>query len=245
MMTRMRAYRRKRSAWIWWVSSCCIVFIVVMALLIGRGEKDTATEPEVSAVIKTVEEDRASPSVTPLPFRVCLDVGHGGDDPGALSGNRQEKDDTLKMALRVQEILEEQGVECLLTRTAGDTTLSSDERCNFANQEGVAFLVSLHRNSGNGYGLETWIHSKPSKRDKALANNIHKGILQVCKFRDRGIKSGSPKGPKVNLPMNEQTNMPSCLIEIGFINSEADNKMFDESFEEIAAAIAQAIMDSR
>lgn len=38
--------------------------------------------------------------------------------------------------------------------------------------------------------------------------------------------------------------MPAVLIEAGFINSDSDNKLFDEKFYEIANAIACAIMET-
>jgi N-acetylmuramoyl-L-alanine amidase len=38
--------------------------------------------------------------------------------------------------------------------------------------------------------------------------------------------------------------MSSCLVELGFINSETDNKLYDEKLEEYAEAIANAIADN-
>ena len=38
--------------------------------------------------------------------------------------------------------------------------------------------------------------------------------------------------------------MPAVLVEVGFINSDVDNKLFDENFEEIAQAIAYGILDT-
>jgi N-acetylmuramoyl-L-alanine amidase len=35
--------------------------------------------------------------------------------------------------------------------------------------------------------------------------------------------------------------MTSCLVELGFITSEADNKLYDEKLDEYAKAIADAI----
>ena len=36
--------------------------------------------------------------------------------------------------------------------------------------------------------------------------------------------------------------MPALLVETGFINSDADNALFDEKFDEIARSIAEAIL---
>ncbi|MBE5866951.1 MAG: N-acetylmuramoyl-L-alanine amidase, partial [Lachnospiraceae bacterium] len=40
------------------------------------------------------------------------------------------------------------------------------------------------------------------------------------------------------------TEMPAVLVEVGFINTDADNELFDARFNEIAAAIAQGILDT-
>ncbi len=38
--------------------------------------------------------------------------------------------------------------------------------------------------------------------------------------------------------------MPAVLVEVGFINSETDNQLFDENFQDIAEAIAEGILDT-
>ena len=48
---------------------------------------------------------------------IVIDAGHGGADPGAVFEGRQEKDDTLRLALAVGKILEENGQNVIYTRT--------------------------------------------------------------------------------------------------------------------------------
>ena len=38
--------------------------------------------------------------------------------------------------------------------------------------------------------------------------------------------------------------MPAVLVEVGFINSETDNVLFDQNFQDIAQAIAAGILDT-
>ena len=47
-----------------------------------------------------------------------------------------------------------------------------------------------------------------------------------------------------NLVVLNSTNMPAVLVEVGFINTDADNTIFDTKFEEIAQAIAEGILES-
>ena len=45
---------------------------------------------------------------------VCLDAGHGADDVGAANGKRYEKDDDLKLTLKIKEKLEAMGIKVYL-----------------------------------------------------------------------------------------------------------------------------------
>ena len=52
-----------------------------------------------------------------MAYSIMLDAGHGGQDPGAVYKGRQEKDDNLKLALAVGEILKNNGIDVSYTRT--------------------------------------------------------------------------------------------------------------------------------
>ena len=81
-----------------------------------------------------------------MPYSVMLDAGHGGSDPGAVYNGRQEKDDTLRLTLAVGEILQNNGIDVEYTRTT-DVYESPFEKAMEANNAGVDFFVSIHRNS--------------------------------------------------------------------------------------------------
>ncbi len=55
-------------------------------------------------------------------------------------------------------------------------------------------------------------------------------------FQDLGVKE------RPGLVVLRRTTMPAVLIEAGFLNTDQDNRMFDEKFDEIAQAIASAIL---
>lgn len=69
---------------------------------------------------------------------VIIDAGHGGAEPGAMFEGRKEKDDTLRLALAVGEILENNGIRVMYTRTTDvyDTPL---EKAMIANGSGADF----------------------------------------------------------------------------------------------------------
>lgn len=177
------------------------------------------------------------------PVQVVIDAGHGGKDVGAVYGERYEKDDNLALALLVNEKLGEMGIESALTRSK-DKQISLEDRCKFANFKKADLFVSLHRNSAEGAeGVEIWINSEATETDSLLAENILDSLNQAGISKNRGVKSGFARGDG-DYYVNSHTDMPSCLVELGFINSETDNELFDKNLEEYAQAIAEAIAKS-
>jgi len=178
-------------------------------------------------------------------LRVCIDAGHGGDDPGAASpdGLRLEKDDCLSMALAVESAFHTHypEIEVLLTRS-DDTYLRLEERCAIANDWRADLFISLHRNSADGdaQGVEVWIPSGRPAAHKKLADAVMDGLETVGVTDARGTKSGTANNPSANYYVLGHTDMPSCLIELGFISSAADNRLFDTHHNAYAKAIADA-----
>jgi N-acetylmuramoyl-L-alanine amidase len=123
----------------------------------------------------------AQPTVAvprPLPDRrpvVVIDAGHGGHDPGTVSSWAQEKEIVLDVARRAAEMLEDEGVEVVLTRDR-DVFLTLQERSTFATTERNVF-VSIHANaapSSSAQGVETWVFGRPldpSLIDRAIREN--------------------------------------------------------------------------
>ncbi len=81
-----------------------------------------------------------------MPYSIMMDAGHGGRDPGAVYNGRQEKDDTLRLALAVGEILQDRGIDVEYTRTT-DVYETPYEKAMEANQAGADLFISIHRNS--------------------------------------------------------------------------------------------------
>lgn len=178
------------------------------------------------------------------PVIVCLDAGHGGTAAGAEFEGRLEKDDNLKMALRVRDLLESSGckLKVVLTRT-DDSGVELQERCDIAADKDATMFVSLHRNSGGGAGVETWTVAKPTGGDTALAKAIQTRLVDVGVSSDREVRNGTAENPNGNYYVLEHTEgIPGCLVELGFIDSTKDNALLDEHFDDYAAAIADGIL---
>lgn len=173
-----------------------------------------------------------------MPYSIMLDAGHGGRDPGAVYQGRQEKDDALRMVLALGEILQNNGIDVEYTRTT-DVYESPYQKANEANQAGVDYFISIHRNSfpmaNVAAGEETLVYDLSGIKLE-MAQEINEQ-LETIGFVDLGVKA------RPNLVVLQRTKMPALLVELGFINSDTDNQLFDENFEDIAQAIARAILD--
>lgn len=169
--------------------------------------------------------------------KIAIDAGHGGADPGAVYQGRQEKDDNLKLALAVGERLQNSGLDVYYTRTE-DIYQTPYQKAMAANESGADFLVSLHRNSSeypNQYtGVETLIYDKDGEKAE-IAEDINEELENIG-FRNNGVKI------RPGLVILRRSKMPAVLVESGFINSEEDNRLFDEEFDRIADGIADAIL---
>ena len=168
---------------------------------------------------------------------IALDAGHGGSDPGAVYNGRNEKDDNLRLALAVGDILKNKGVDVVYTRT-DDIYETPFKKATDANDAGADYFVSFHRNSGENpntaSGVQTLIYSNGGEKEK-LARNIQDNLVEQG-FKDLGIVE------RPNLVVLKRTRMPAVLIETGFINNDKDNAKFDNDFDAIANAIAAGIL---
>lgn len=170
---------------------------------------------------------------------VILDAGHGGADFGATYMGRMEKDDNLRLTLAIGDILQNAGVDVLYTRTE-DIYESPAQKAAEGNSSGADYFVSIHRNSSpynNQYtGVESLVYSRYGAAAR-MAENINRQ-LELVGFVNQGVNE------RTNLAVLRQTNMPAVLVEVGFINTDRDNILFDSRFQETAQAIADGILMS-
>lgn len=173
---------------------------------------------------------------------ICIDAGHGGDDPGSEALGRVEKDDTLKLAEEVRADLRDKGFRVIMTRTS-DVTVDRPERGRIANNHKAELFVSIHRNKAEderAEGVEVYIPSDGNLQSMLLAAGLLDALVEQG-FQERSIQTGTLYDPADDYDENKYSEMPSCLIEVGFISNEGDNTRFDENFEKNALAMADAI----
>lgn len=200
--------------------------------------------------------------------RVFIDCGHGGIDRGAVSNGIREKDICLDVGMSVSDLLNKQGITVALSRNC-DEFVPLDTRTTHANQSYADLFVSIHANSASSvtaHGIETFffdadllkdgecffpnIYIKKHARDQQLikqarsnqlARVIHTSLIAAVRDRycvvDRSIK---PAMSQVLLG----TQMPSILIEVGFITHPDEARFLaqKEYQETIARGISAGVM---
>ena len=136
-----------------------------------------------------------------MPYSIMLDAGHGGRDPGAVYNGRQEKDDTLRLTLAVGEILQNHDIDVEYTRTT-DVYESPYEKAMEANNAGVDFFISIHRNSfptdNVVSGVESLVYDLSGIKLE-MAENINEARgRRICESRRKGAPQPGGAPPHKN-----------------------------------------------
>ena len=202
------------------------------------------TTTPAAPVVPTLPEatPEAMPEVEtrmlPANIVIAIDPGHGGGDPGAIGiGGLQEKDVVSAIAYDVAQILEESGVQVVLTR-ADDREIDLEPRVQIAQRANSNLFVSIHANSisldrPEVNGLETYYYSSGNQ----LAQVIHDAILQELSMTDRGVR-------QARFYVLRNTSMPAVLVETGFVTGTEDAQNFNDPVwrNQMAEAIAAGIV---
>lgn len=190
----------------------------------------------------------APPRATGLPgvakgrFTVVIDPGHGGPDPGAVGiGGLRETDVVLDVSLQVARLLQDRGVQVILTRTS-EVDVDLPPRVALANSSGAHAFLSIHANALNMErpdvnGIETFYFQSPLSR--ALASSVQSEVLSVSPGSpDRGVRPG-------RFFVIRRTVMPSALVETGFVTGELDSPRLATAAhrQQLAVAIARGILN--
>jgi N-acetylmuramoyl-L-alanine amidase len=103
------------------------------------------------------------------PYRVCLDPGHGGTDPGAVAGALVERDLNLDIAQRVSTLLGSTSYNVTLTRTDNSMTLGNSARAQICNAANAQLVLSIHLNASTDTTVDyVWFFYGKPQKDKAF-----------------------------------------------------------------------------
>lgn len=199
--------------------------------------------PLVAAAAQTTVSDQdegLQPAAVHIPT-VYLDPGHGGTDEGCAREGVLEKDLNLSIALLVRDQLKEQGYRVIMSRET-DIYIEKKARVEEANRSDADIYISIHQNAteeGAGVnGMEVWYTEDDDRRDsKRLAQLIRQQAIKSTGAVERELRGDA------DFYVTQNTSMPSCLIETGFLSNTAERRKLGlaEYQEQIADGIVQGV----
>lgn len=180
---------------------------------------------------------------------IVIDVGHGGADPGTMSGNIYEKDINLAISKELESELSRLGASVILVRNE-DYDLSKpnalwrkksdfDNRIKMINNSGANYYLSIHLNyleDASYYGPQVF-YNKKKENNKVIAEHIQNELNKSLKT-DREVKL-IPSSTY----MYKELKIDGVLIECGFLsNAHERNLLVKEEYQKkIAKIIADAM----
>lgn len=170
---------------------------------------------------------------------VIIDPGHGGKDSGALGiGGAREKDVILPIGRRLAQILQQNGVQVIMTRDS-DYFVTLPGRVQLAERANADVFVSIHANSAGASrpdvnGLEVYYYDS----GLGLARVVRSSILQsIGTLKDRGVR-------RARFYVLRKSSMPSILVETGYMTGREDMARLRTSAyqNQMAEAIARGVL---
>lgn len=177
--------------------------------------------------------------------KVVIDAGHGGNDPGAISGNLKEKDLNLEAAQYMYKRLQELGIPSTIVRNT-DETLERKERINrimnaYGNSPDI-IMISNHINAGGGEGAEIVyaLRNNPTLAEMALDNIGEAGQIERKVYQRR-----LPENPNQDyyFIIRDTGNLESLLVEYGFIDNAKDAYKLQNNLTDYVEGVVKAIAD--
>lgn len=183
---------------------------------------------------------------------IVVDAGHGGNDPGKVSGNNVlEKDINLQIATKLANELENAGYKVIMTRTEDNGLYKEDDinkkavdlraRCEIAEKENADLLISIHQNSfsdSSVRGGQTFYYTH-SDKGKKMATLIQKHLKSADKDNTREAKANDSYYLLIHTPCI------CVIVECGFLSNAAETELLvtDEYQNRLVGSITDGVKE--
>jgi N-acetylmuramoyl-L-alanine amidase len=195
-------------------------------------------------------KDNTSPSLPLLtaPVTIVIDAGHGGDDAGiqTASGPR-EKDITLQLALRMQELNRDPNLRLVLLRES-DIRLDPRTRVNRTLALKPNAFISLHANAAaqehtvpkSGMEVYLSLHNDQKEKESVILGSLLQQELSALYTTNQDILMREKKVWILDAP---QINYPRALLEIGYLTNPRDLQFLSnpENLDKLAQKLLNAL----
>ena len=184
--------------------------------------------------------------------KIVIDAGHGGRDPGMVGTEGvEEKGINLASAQKLENLLEENGFEVIMTRDSDEGLYEEDaqnkkaqdmqRRCEIIKEAEPLLTVSIHQNSYSDpsvKGPQVFYYQHSAEGEK-LASFIQNSM-------NEGLEAESPKEAKANdsYYLLKRSEGVLNIVECGFLtNPEEALRLQEEDYQQkIAGCIYEGIM---
>ena len=213
----------------------------------------TANNKEINIKTENTVETTATPASGKT---IVIDAGHGTPDEGAQSSNgTTEAQTNLKIALKLQNLLEQNGSKVILTRSDEKAIYSLDSktlrqkkisdirnRVKIGNENSADIYVSIHLNKipqSEYFGWQCFYNTK-NENSKKLAKQIQENLNEAIQKENNRVPM---KLDTVYIMKNVE--IPISIVECGFLsNPEEEKQLLEDSYQNrLAWGIYNGILD--
>ena len=212
----------------------------------------------VFAFIFSMDKQNTVPTVS-LPISgktIVVDAGHGKPDEGAESSTgTTEAETNLKIALKLQNLLEQSGSTVILTRSDENAIYDYDSktlrqkkisdihnRVKIGNESSADIFVSIHLNKIPQQQYDGWqtFYNAQSSDGKKLAESIQKNLNDAIKKENNRVAKTID-----NIYIIKHVEIPTTIVECGFLSNPEEEKLLlqDEYQDKLAWGIYNGIID--
>ncbi len=171
---------------------------------------------------------------------LIIDPGHGGKDPGAVSGNIYEKDIALRISLYQLQRAQELGLRTGITRRT-DQTLDLEQHAARVTVSRARVCLCNHINAGGGLGFEVYHSlSYPPKFAKFIAQELKAVGTPVHGAGVLTKESKKYKG-KDYYRMHYTGQTETVIIEYGYIDNPKNLALIEENWQAWAETSIKAV----
>lgn len=176
-------------------------------------------------------------------YKVVVDPGHGGSDPGVSGNGLVEKDFSLLVSNYIKERLNQLGISNMITRNT-DRNLSDSERISvinsFLGNNKNAIILSNHLNKGGESGLEIIYPLRDNdKLAAAIANQADLDGIVVNKYYQ--LRDPVNTAKDYYSIIRDTPNYKTVLINYGYVDNSNDAKKLKNNYMDYAEAVVEAI----
>ena len=224
-----------------------ILSVVVAVICVSLNGKKDNQSPEINS--KVVMQKLKNKTI-------LIDAGHGGFDAGASGNGVEEKKINLEVALKLRDIISENGGKVIMTRETDCSTADENRkkgtsakisdlqrRRAMVDESGANLFISIHMNKfeQSVYKGAQVFYAENSEASKMLGESIQHAFIRVMNDGNERVAKCSDG----SIFILKKANVPSVVAECGFLSNpeEAANLQKEEYQKKIATAIYEGICE--